>query len=283
MQSGKQGFDEIYDAADPRPYWSVLAPLDYEIPQHAAAVFSRLIEARRPRAGGGQVTIADLCCSYGTNAALLAHTCTLEDVCHRYASEELATLSSDELAARDVTFYAERRLPAPARVVGLDTAANAVSYALRAGLLDAGSTENLEEAEPSPGLQRLLADTDLVTVTGGVGYIGAPTFDRVLSCIEGDRRPWVAAFTLRWVDYGPVAEALASHGLVTEELTRRTFPQRRFAGDHERDYVLAKLAAMGIDPEGKEAKGEHHTSFHLSRPPEDLADGSVDDWFTALG
>lgn len=281
--SAKHDFDDVYDAGDPRAYVRALAPLDYRIPQHAHGVFCELAEARRLAAGGDAVTVTDLCCSYGINAALLKHTCTLEDLYQRYCSEKFEALSSDELAACDAGFYAERRRPSAPRVVGLDLAANAVSYALRAGLLDAGYSENLEEAEPSAALQRDLAGTDLVTVTGGVGYIGPSTFDRVLTHVASDRIPWVAAFVLRWVDYEPVAETLARHGLVTERLSGRTFPQRRFADDSERDFVLSTLADLGIDPDGKEAGGEHHTYFYLSRTPREAAQVPVDHWFAASG
>lgn len=280
-RSGKRIFDDIYDAADPRAYWRTLGPLDYRIPHHAQEVFSELVEARRRLAAGDPVTITDLCCSYGVTAALLKYDCTLEDLCDRYCSEDLDALSSDELAARDASFYAERRQPSPPRVIGLDTAANAVSYALEAGLLDAGSSENLEDGDPSPRLQRLLSETDLVTVTGGVGYIGEQTFDRVLSHVPASRCPWVAAFVLRWVAYEPIAEALAGYGLVTEQLTPRTFPQRRFADDAERDAVLNALAEKGIDPRGKEDDGQHHTSLYLTRPKDDVIAMPLDEWFAS--
>lgn len=276
--TGKRVFDDIYDADDPRRYWRALGPLDYRIPHHAQALFSQLVAARRGLHGGsGEVAVTDLCCSYGTTAALLKHRCTLDDLCARYRSEELDALTSDELAARDARFYAERRHPSAPRVVGIDTAASAVSYALAAGLLDAGASENLEEADASPALRRLLAGTDLVTVTGGVGYIGPRTFDRVLSHAGGDRSPWLAAFVLRWIDYEPLAEVLSHHGLVTERLAARTFPQRRFSDEDERDSVLATLAGMGIDPSGKEADGEHHTYFYLSRPKSHVADRPLQD------
>jgi hypothetical protein len=289
-QTGKQDFGDIYDAPDPRAYWRRLAPLDYRIPQRAQEVYAQLLEARGgvpaqdtedAENAGGQLTVTDLCCSYGTTAALLTCTCTLDDLWERYCSTELDGMSDDERITRDAQFYAERRRPAPPRVIGVDTAANAVSYALRTGLLDGGRSENLEEAEPSPQLQRLLADTDIVTVTGGVGYIGPRTFDRVLSHIEADRAPWVAAFVLRWIDYGTIADALAHHGLVTEQLTTRTFPQRRFTDAGERDHVLSTLAEMGIDPQGRESHGEHHASFYLSRPPADVAANPVDTWIAA--
>jgi hypothetical protein len=97
---------------------------------------------------------------------------------------------------------------------------------------------------------------------GGVGYIGARTIGAILEA--GGARPWVAAFALRLVDYRPIAEALATHGFVTETLDR-TFPQRRFVDDEERDYVLAELDELGIPPAGEE-DGHYLAVLHLSRP-----------------
>jgi hypothetical protein len=79
------------------------------------------------------------------------------------------------------------------------------------------------------------------------------------------RIPWVAVFALRWVSYEEISEVLSGYGLVTEKLDGYTFTQRRFADDAEREYVLAKLAKMGIDASGKEEEGWHHTDFYLSR------------------
>ncbi|MFI9781774.1 hypothetical protein ACIHCV_45615 [Streptomyces sp. NPDC051956] len=44
-------------------------------------------------------------------------------------------------------------------------------YALAVGPLDEAYDENLEHHQPSPRLRRAVADTGLITVTGGVGYI----------------------------------------------------------------------------------------------------------------
>ncbi|MFD3564662.1 hypothetical protein ACFWVU_34135 [Streptomyces sp. NPDC058686] len=63
--------------------------------------------------------------------------------------------------------------------IGLDTADNAVQYALAVGLLDEAYAENLEHHQPSPRLWRAVADTGLITVTGGVGYITPSHLPRV--------------------------------------------------------------------------------------------------------
>jgi hypothetical protein len=159
----------------------------------------------------------------------------------------------------------------------VDVADSAVSYALEAGLLDAGASEDLENNPPSESLRREIAETDLFTVTGGIGYISERTFDRLLKCVDEDRDPWVAVLALRWVSYDGISEILGEHGLVTEKLEGHTFEQRRFANEEEREYVCSELGGMGIDVEGKEAEGSYHAEFYLSRPESQAAGISVEE------
>lgn len=270
--AGKASFDDVYDLPDPRGYMETLSALEYQIPDHARAVFAHVVDhLRGGDGGGGPFAVADLCCSYGINPALLNHDLTLHDLYVRYASPDVAGLTADELAEADRRFFAAHRRADPVRAVGLDTAANAVGYGERVGVLDVGAAENLEQAAPSEHLARELADVRLVTVTGGIGYITATTFDRLLAASTRPRPPWVIAFALRWVDMDPVAEALADHGLVLERLEGYTFRQRRFADDAERAYTFSELARLGFDPDGVETDGYHHTWLYVARPRDDAA------------
>ncbi|MER5866006.1 hypothetical protein [Kitasatospora sp. NPDC002040] len=259
---GKAGFAEAYGGPDPRGYFRALGPYEYVTPHHAQQVFRLLTAAREPR------TVVDLCCSYGINAALLNHRLTLAELYRRYTDPALDGLSTPELSLRDRQFYAASRRPEAVPVVGIDVAPGPVEYARRVGLLTASFAENLERSAPSPALRALVADAGLVTVTGGVGYVSARSFDHLLACVESP--PWVAAFVLRAVPYGPVAEVLAEHGLVTERLDR-TFPQRRFTGPEERAGVLRAVIGAGLDPAGLESSGWFHTVLYVSRPPAQVA------------
>ncbi|MET7358843.1 hypothetical protein ABZS76_10365 [Streptomyces sp. NPDC005562] len=266
--SGKTRFDDIYDRPDPRAYFCTLAPYAYEIPQHAQAVFRRTRDLRaRQSADEGPVTVLDVCCSYGINAALLNHDLTLADLYAHYTSEEAAALTPHELVERDKEFYASRRRPDATPVIGLDMAANATRYALDAGLLDEAYAENLERHPPSEGLRRAVARTGLITVTGGIGYISERTFDALLGCA---RRPlWVSAFVLRTVPYQRIADTLAAHGLTTVTDTSRTYAQRLFTSPEERRDAVRQVILAGEDPTGYEAEGRYHTRLHESRPRTD--------------
>ena len=85
------------------------------------------------------------------------------------------------------------------------------------------------------------------------------------------------------MDYGPLSDLFSVYGLVTERLSTRTFPQRRFADDAERDHALRELAKLGVDPAGKEEKGWYHADLYLSRPAGEVSKASVDDLFGASG
>lgn len=294
-EQSKANFDGVYDLPDPRGYFAGLGALDYRAPEHGRRVFGALIDGLRIE-GNRNPKVLDLCCSYGVNAALLRHDLTLDDLYARYSSAELAELSPDELADADAGFYAGLERASAPSVVGIDVAENAVRYALRVGLLYAAAAENLEECEPTEALGRAVSGVDLMTVTGGVGYVWERTFERVLSCVSGGDTgsasggaagsiagPWVAAFAVRFVDYAPIAAVLGRRGLVTEKLSLRTFPQRRFEDEGEREHVLGELAARGIDPSGKEETGWYHADLYLSRPAGQVSEVSADALLGASG
>ncbi len=279
-KEGKASFDDIYDGADPRGYFETLWRLDYRAPQNGYLFFPALVQEKQRLLDGRNevVTVVDLACSYGVNGALLKYDVTLHDLYERYRSEELAGLSSEEMAAADAEFYRSRKREASPKVVGIDVAENAILYALRIGLVDEGFAENLEEDEPTDALGKAVAAADLLVVTGGVGYVGESTFGRLLDRMtEEGNAPWVATFPTRMVDYGPITELLSRYGLLTEKLPERTFPQRRFEGADEQEYVLGELESMGIDPDGREAAGYYHSEFYLSRPPEQASEVPIEE------
>ncbi|MEC4019348.1 hypothetical protein [Streptomyces sp. H27-D2] len=262
---GKTRFDHIYNEADPRAYFRRLAPLQYEIPQQAQDVFRRTRAERAAVSGGADgVTVLDVCCSYGINAALLNHDLTLADLYAHYTNPEVDDLTSAELIQRDKEFYASRRRADATRVIGLDAADNAVRYAVAVGLLDEAYTDNLEHVPPSAGLRSAVEGVGLITVTGGVGYITERTFEALLRCV---REPvWVSAFVLRTVLYQPVITSLEAFGLRTETDFSRTYPQRLFAGAAEQKSAIEQVLLAGEDPAGLEAEGRYHTRLHQSRP-----------------
>lgn len=262
LPSGRKAdFSHIYAQPDPRQYFRVLDELDYQIPQRALPVFRAVLAASRR--DGRNRTVLDLCCSYGINSALLLSRGDPAQVAARYLSPAAARLSSGEMAEADWGYFAGRR--GDPRILGLDASTPAITYATRAGLLDKGWAEDLEAAPPSAELRAGVADVGLIICTGGVGYIGVPTFERLLQAIRDPADLWLVVFVLRVFDYAKVAALLKEYGLVTERLPL-TFPQRRFANDGERTAAIRDVKRRGLDAAGKEADGWYHADCFLTRP-----------------
>jgi hypothetical protein len=262
----KADFGAIYDQPDPRAYFGTLEPFDYVIPQYGAELFVRLLQARGTtqahRSG-----ILDVCCSYGVVATLMKTKLDLAAVYAHYRAAAEQDLTPAELVDVDRRLLHENSSTTCARVVGLDVAANAVGYALATGALDDGVVENLEVDEPSAELAALMSQVDLITTTGGVGYVTERTFDRLLRLAP--QSVWVAAFCLRTYDYRPIIDTLSTHGLQTERLPQ-TFPQRRFTGPEEEQWAVAEVRKRRSDLAGKEAEGYYHAEFYLSRPKSEV-------------
>lgn len=258
----KADFGAIYDQPDPRAYFVTLEPFDYVIPQHGADLFARLLEAR-PTTGDGRPRVLDVCCSYGVVATLMKTDLDLAALYAHYREVDGQSLTSEQLVEVDRRLLREHARPVQPEVVGLDVARHAVGYARATGALDAGLVEDLEVDEPSAELAEQVAEVDLITTTGGVGYVTERTFGRLLD--HAPETAWVAAFCLRTYDYGPIIESLRSHGLETERLPG-TFTQRRFTGPEEQRWAETELRKRRLDPTGREADGYHHAEFFLSRP-----------------
>ncbi|MBK5289749.1 MAG: hypothetical protein JJE46_14910 [Acidimicrobiia bacterium] len=264
----KARFDEIYVAPDPRPYYRELSELDYQVPEHGCRVFRMLADTIRENNGRDVVRVVDLCCSYGINAGLMKHDVLYADIVDHYGAEASGSLNRDEMLARDREFFGRHPSRDDVEVVGIDASEPAIRYATEAGLLDRGIALDLETETLSQTSSDVLSATDLVTVTGGIGYVTDTTVGKVLDA--ADEEPWLAALCLRWVDFEPIAIVAAEHGLVTERLPDVTFPQRRFADADEEEFVLRELARLGIDPDGKESDGYHHTDLFVARPAADV-------------
>jgi SAM-dependent methyltransferase len=274
VTTGKADFTDIYQQPDPRGYYETLCSLDYEIPAHGCNVFTTVLGELR-NGDGDTPTVLDVCCSYGVNAALLNHNVSLEEIEAHYAQAN--GMPSEQLLERDRAWFGARRRPDAFDVVGVDISEPAVRYAVDVGLLVDGVVADLETQQLSERDAAKLSEVDLVTVTGGIGYIKERTFEQILDA--ADETPWVAALSLRWVDFDPIAETLEQQGLVTERLDGYVARQRRFADSEEREFVFDELAARGIEPTNVEVDGHHGAELYLARPADAVQSTPLDDLF----
>ncbi len=264
---GKADFSAIYNKPDPRAYYQALAPYTYVLPQHAATYFRRCIDALSKRSA--PVRVVDLCCGYGVNGALLGHELTMSELYARYACDPwMAEASSDEIVDADRYFFeSKQHLNRGFRMIGVDAAERAVRFARQTNLIDQGLSIDLENNDLTNEAADLLADADLVTVTGGVGYIGANTFGRLTELWQ-DRLPWFAFFASRYVNVDGVLRTLNDAGLKLE-FGQRPLPHRKFVDNTERAYVLDELEAAGKSTDLERTRGMIHSRFFLARPPAD--------------
>lgn len=280
----KADFGSIYDRADPTSYFTSLRPLRYRTPDVAAPIFRRCLAALTRQRGLARATVLDLCCGYGANAMLVNHRMTMEELYNRFSARRL-TRPVEQRIREDAEWFATWRRPVPAgqsarpRFVGIDPAGHALNYARTTGLLATTIEADLENAPPAQDAAASIAPAVLVTVTGGMSYIGPKTFARVLAAGSGGRRPWIATFPLRHIDVRPLAALLKRHGYVVEPWTQYGFAHRRFADRDERTRLTAATQVAiddGADPltwhdDRPPARDEIEAVFWLARP-EDEAD-----------
>ncbi|MFC9895672.1 class I SAM-dependent methyltransferase [Nocardia sp. NPDC127579] len=258
--TGKASFDDIYDRPDPRDYHARLAELDYRIPELARPYFEQQIRECRAATGAEQLTVLDIGCSYGVNAALLRLGASMADLADLY---ETGTDRADLIRRDRARLAAVDRLP-EVRFLGMDASRPALEYATAAGLLHDAVHADLEDAEPTDAQRAVLAAADLVISTGCVGYVTERTLARIAAA-RPQRPPWMAHFVLRMFDFAPIEQRLSALGYRTVRLPGM-FEQRRFASAAERSQVLETLAAKGIDTAGYEAQGWLYATLYVSRP-----------------
>lgn len=252
----KHNFDHIYNCDDPRPYFTTLRPLDYRIHEGAIPVLDRCTRMLARLRGLSRITMVDVCTGYGVNAALLRHRVELDELYDLYdESARSPAIAQERLIEKDRRFFEARRIRnTPVhRVIGIDRAPRAVRYGEDVGLLDYGAAENLEDRQPSEELRKRLANTTLVTVVGGLGYLSPNTFEHILGNVRSQRPPWIVAFPLLTVSLQPFRHMFARFGLRTEVWEYDTFPQRRFVDQDEESRIKGRLRKQGVPvPNGEE-------------------------------
>ncbi len=257
----KANFDRIYNQPDPRLYYLTLGALDYRIPTEARPIFRKVMRAMNR----DRLSVVDVGCSYGVNAAMIQYDLDFSDLVARYREPEMKNESVAEVIVDDASFFADAEKVVDATFTGIDVADEAAGYARAVGLIDEVVTENIEAAPLSAEAAAALAGADLIITTGAVGYVTERTFSRIVDAVDGSP-PWVAAFSLRQFPFDAIADELTGFGLETEKLKGQIFPQRRFRDGAEKEGAIAAVEALGLDPAGLEAEGGYFAEFFLATP-----------------
>jgi SAM-dependent methyltransferase len=276
----KANMDHIYDDADPRAYLRELGDLGYVIPDLAKPIFQSLTDVLRT-SSGLPVTILDIGCSYGINAALVKHDISMATLRDHWTDDALAAATPGEIADSGRQLLDAVPATRDLTMIGLDPSDLAVAFAIETGLLDSAITVDLENEPLPPTAEQSLEPVDLVISTGCVGYVTERTFERLMPVVTRGRQPWLANFVLRMFPMDAIDAALSDWGYVTEKLEGQTFAQRQFASAREEADILGRLGALGIDPAGCESDGQLHAEFYLSRPAGEAAAQPIESLITA--
>lgn len=262
--------DSMYDRPDPREYFNTLEKLNYAIPGNAKPLFQKLISQFRRRHQLEEICILDLGCSYGVNAALLKHNLSLDDLYNHWTQDELEDATTEEVIQKDRQFFDDLNDSENLKVIGIDQADNALTFAENVGLIDEGLAVNLEQEKLPEDVRQGLEPVDLMISTGCVGYVTEKSFEQLMEPITERKSAWIANFVLRMFPYDQIEKALSRWDYKTEKLNGQYFRQRDFASTEEQNRVVEQLKSQDIDPSGLETEGHFVAEFYVSRPKKDV-------------
>ncbi len=261
-ETGKVILDHIYDRATPVQFYKAVSALDYCIPHLAQPIFSSLISFLDGRLAGKRPRVIDLGCSYGVNGALLKSRRSLAEIFQHYEGQEMGPELPHDLIETERAFYGQ--LNEFIDLIGVDLSMPALEYAQAAGFIDQKLQGNFEVRDLMPPEVSLLQNSDLLISTGCIGYVGHLTISRLLAAIL-PKRPLMAHFVLRTFSFDRIASDARALGYQVFQ-SRRSYKQRRFASDAERNSALNRLRDMSIDPQGLEKDGWYYADLFLCLP-----------------
>jgi asparagine synthase (glutamine-hydrolysing) len=242
---GINDFSALYDLSSPRPYFQRMAQIDYCIPGAASGVFAWTIDELRRRRGASEIRVLDLCAGYGVNGALMKTNLSLDELYSHYTDQTDAD-AANVLFDRALTMAHAK--DADVHVIGLDVASHALDYGCSARFMDDSYAIDLETDPLPTKLTEQIAQCDMISVTGGFSFIGATTFEKILSAFprESTSLPWIVGFPLLHTHLEPLFEVLRDYGYVITPDTQHRFVQRQFVSKRERATEHAALATAGL-------------------------------------
>lgn len=263
--SGKENFDNTYDAPDILPYIREMIRVGYEIGDHTAIISRRALNVLPAE----KHTILELCAGYGLSMAPILSTADSHPFMFEWYSSP--DRSSDPVVSRrqDKAFFAKAARPeAPGiRVVAQDVAAQALEYGLEAGLYHSLIPRNLETDQPTTSEAAAMAPVGLCVATGAFSYISVKTLQRCYSCF--DSAPLFLFFPLIATPMDAIADFLKAKGLqVYYHPDKHWLPQRRYSNPDEQKKIEGTVRAkLGDVPRPQSAKdGYVHSVPFIAAP-----------------
>lgn len=256
-------FSTLYNLSTPRPYFEKMAQIDYCIPGIASGVFDWCIDELRRQRGVTELKVLDLCAGYGVNGALMKTDLSL-DALYQHFQDQSDVGTANVLFDR--ALMANHVNDPDVHVIGLDVATKALDYACAAGFMNESYAVDLE-TEALPGtLANSIAQCSLISITGGFSFIGATTFEKILSALPGTpgTLPWIVGFPLLHTHLDELFEVLHDYGYVVQADTPHSYSQRQFANKQEKAAEHLALATAGLDVDDD---GYFQSRLLVAQPP----------------
>ncbi len=265
----KATFDDVYVQPTPHAYVQKMASHGYQIGEQARPYcFEATQLLNELNSDAWPVQMLDLGCSYGMGSAFLKYGCSFEEIVAFFASR-----APDELAACAEVTRMWLNVAPPAcdvRCVGLDSSEPAVSFGLKAGLLDGGIAKNYEDPSVQPSKMDIewFRSCNLLVSTGAIGYVTQETLRKVLPHLGKDHPtkhgPFAVVTILRMFKTEPIVPCFEEAGMKMVRVPGICLPQRNFADDAERDGVISVLHNQHVDTLGFEDEGKLFAELYVA-------------------
>jgi len=213
----------------------------------------------------------DLGCSYGVSGVLLKTSCSYQELVEFFRDKTSSEYSSCVTESkRWLDSHVGRE---DVEVVGFDSSAEAVRFAMASRMIDKGITRNLEEneSELTEDEKSLIRQCDVIFSTGVIGYVTEKTVSPILDEFGRDVRGPLGAVAIMSVlelfDPEPIAESFTEHGYRFGRLPIR-MPQRRFVDEEEREGVLEALRDRGEPTAVQDSEGQMFASLCIAAHPQ---------------
>lgn len=255
----KADFSNAYNQELPDSYYSCMSALEYQIPENAKPTLNFVL-SKLKQEKAGTLNVLDIGCSYGVLSAIVKHDLPLYTLYNKFGNKK----GVERNAEFDRKWYSELPRRDDVKFYGLDISENAIRYAETVGLLEGGTSVNLEQAECSLDTCKAVPRSiDLIVSTGCIGYVTDLTFSKILDHVSGHSKPIFLSFVLRAYDYSPIQDLLYENGYLTQRMTGKTFIQRRFMDSSEKEGMLELLENAG-NKQCPEQNGYFHAELFLS-------------------
>ena len=267
----KASFNSIYSEPTPHHYLRRMLALDYKMADYMKSYLSATVDMLTDLQQ--TATVLDIGCSYGISATLLKTGCSYRDLTDFYLQE--TSSEYDDCVASTQRWLETHAARQNVKVVGLDSSAPAVKFAVSSHMIDEGIARNLEEenSKLTDDEARLIRKCNVLISTGAIGYVTEKTLEIILdefgrtSILEPAGVALMSVLEL--FDLLPIEKVFTNHGYLFRKLPIR-IPQRRFVDEEERNGILEMLKQRNMRTDAQRSEHQMFANLCIAAKPERL-------------